>query len=290
MSLKGNEVDPKMADLRFRNACFTAWKKPTMTDEKLTYWVWGEEICPETKKIHWQGFCQFSGTVGLNRIKKAIGDNSAHVEKMRGTPKEASDYCKKDGKFEEWGEIRNQGQRADLDKLKDEILAGKKVDDLTLENPTAYHQYGRTMNRVEDIAMRRKYRTEMTEGVWITGDTGVGKSHKAFEGFTPETHYVVNSNDRGWWDGYTQQETVIINDFRGHIPYSELLQMIDKWPYSVPRRGREPIPFTSKKVIITSVLRPEEVYLNVNSRDGIDQLLRRLKVETLKSGTRNEVV
>lgn len=280
----------KMSDLRFRNACFTAWKKPTMNDEKLTYWVWGEEICPETKKVHWQGFCQFSATVGLTRIKKAIGDNSAHIEKMRGTPKEASDYCKKDGKFEEWGEIRNQGQRADLEKVKQEILDGKLVDDITIENPTLYHQYGRTLNRIEDIAMRKKYRTEMTKGIWITGESGSGKSHEAFEGFSPETHYLVNCNDKGWWDGYLQQETVILNDFRGHIPYSELLQMIDKWPFCVPRRGREPMPFISKRVIITSVLRPEEVYLNVNARDGIDQLLRRIEVKTLKAEQRNEVV
>lgn len=40
-----------------------------------------------------------------------------------------------------------------------------------------YHQYGRTLNAVEDITLRQKYRKWMTEGIWIYGKTGVGKSH-----------------------------------------------------------------------------------------------------------------
>ena len=60
-------------------------------------------------------------------------------------------------------------------------------------------------------------------------------------------------DDNDWQDGYTGQETVIINDFRGGIKYAVLLQLIDKWPAFVSRRGREPAPFLAKHVIITIV-------------------------------------
>ena len=157
-----------------------------------------------------------------------------------------------------------------------------------------YHQYGRTLNKIEDLAMRNKYRSEMTKGIWYWGETGVGKSHKAFEGFNPKTHYVL-PNDNGWWDAYTQQDTIIINDFRGEIRYNELLNLVDKWPFNVKRRNREPIPFISKTVIITSSLKPEDVYHNRNDEDKIEQLLRRFEVikvgpPSVTSGDGDEVV
>ena len=76
-------------------------------------------------------------------------------------------------------------------------------------------------------------------------------------------------NDGGWWDGYTGQETVIINEFRGGIAYSELLDLLDKYPKTVRRRCREPVPFLAKRVIITSVLQPKEVYCNLAENDTL---------------------
>jgi hypothetical protein len=118
----------------------------------------------------------------------------------------------------------------------------------------------------------------MTKAEWIYGSTGTGKSHYAFNNYSPDTHYLY-PNDGGWWDGYTGQEIVIINEFRGGIMYSELLELLDKWPKTVRRRGREPVPFLAKLVIITSSLHPKNIYQGVLEKDdSIDQLLRRIKV------------
>ena len=75
---------------------------------------------------------------------------------------------------------------------------------------------------------------------------------------------------------------MIINDFRGGIAYNELLQLVDKWPHNVPRRGRPPIPFTSTLVYITSPHTPAEVYHNLAEHDSLDQLLRRFEVKEVK--------
>ncbi len=92
-----------------------------------------------------------------------------------------------------------QGKRVDLDSLKCAIVGGETtVDEVVMDNPMMYHKYGRTLNKIEDIALRQRSRDWMTEGVWYFGPTGVGKSHRAFEGYTPETHYVY-PNDGGWW-------------------------------------------------------------------------------------------
>ena len=41
------------------------------------------------------------------------------------------------------------------------------------------------------------------------------------------------------------------------------------------------MPFLSKKIIITSALRPEEVYHNLSQHDSINQLKRRIELVEL---------
>lgn len=151
------------------------------------------------------------------------------------------------------------------------------MNEILLERPYAYHQYGRTLEKIQDVVLRSKERTEPSEGFWLFGPTGVGKTHMAYAMCEGVDKYLY-PNDKGWWDAYSHQHTVIINDFRGEITYNTLLQMVDKWGFSVPRRCREPIPFLSKRIIITSSQPPEEVYHNLAARDSLDQLFRRFKV------------
>lgn len=224
---------------------------------------------------HIQGYFYFKNARSFRATMKILTRWKLFIAK--GSAEENFNYCSKQGEYKEFGKIPKQGERSDLKKITDEILEGKQVNTIAIDNPNLYHQYGRTLNKIEDLRMRQQYRTEMTEGIWYYGPTGVGKSHRALKDYTPETHYII-PEDNGWWDAYTQQETVVINDFRGQIRYGEMLQMVDKWPYFVKRRGREPLPFTSKKVIITSSLPPDETYYNRNAEDKIEQLLRRFKV------------
>jgi len=264
-----------------RNCCFTGFKESEyeFDESKMKYLIIGKETCPSTNRKHWQGYVEFKNPYTLNSIKKLFKDDKIHVEARKGSARQASDYCKKEGNFKEYGTISKQGERTDLDRLKDEILTeGLKVDDIVIDNPTMYHQYGRTLHKIEDLKMRKIFRTEQTKGIWYWGETGVGKSHKAFEGYTPDTHYVWQYEQSGWQDGYCQQETVIMNEFRGQVKYSELLELLDKWPYSVKRRHREPMPFTSKLIIITSSMHPKDIYTNIDAKDSLKQLYRRCEI------------
>lgn len=246
----------------------------------------GQEICPKTKRQHHQGFVYFSGARGsCKQVAKQLG--KCHVEPCKGNIDQNIDYCSKDGNYIEYGVKPAQGHRTDLCAIKDDILEQKlTVNQIIVNNPVIYHQYGRTLNKLEEIALRSKYRTWMTEGIWYYGPTGVGKSHMAFKDYSPDTHYIY-PNDNGWWDGYTGQETVIINEFRGGICFAELLDLMDKWPKHVKRRNREPLPFLAKKIIITSSLHPKEVYKYIckdesdeeeDSSESVQQLYRRCKI------------
>lgn len=250
--------------------------------DSMKYLAYGVETCPTTKRSHHQGFVVFKNQLstsakGLKKIGTMVG-GSAHVEAMQGSLQSNEVYCSKESELVELGTRPAQGDRNDLKAVIDRIASGETTaDQICMDDPVYYHMYGRTLSKAEDIAARKRFRTEMTQGVWYWGPSGVGKSHKAFEDFHPDRCYVKCLSDE-WWDGYTGQEVVILNEFRGNIPYSELLALVDKWPHTVKRRNREPMPFVSRYVVITSSMCPADCYHNVAERDSLSQLHRRFKV------------
>lgn len=277
---------------RYRSFCFTSFKvDPPIFDNGMTYLCFSPEICPTTNRKHWQGYIHWKNAKTIKASSKCLGGITVLV--AGGSPAQNRIYCgaqtyTKDNKtkeanpdFKEFGKLPEQGKRVDLDDIKDSIMNNEqKLNDIIIEQPMIFHQYGRTLERIDDLRMRKLFRTEMTTCLWIWGKTGVGKSHYAFQNYHPDTHYLWK-NDNGWWDKYAQQDTVILNDFRGEIPYNELLQLIDKWPYDVKRRGREPMPFTSKHIIITSSLQPHEIYKHRMEEDSLEQLYRRITLKEL---------
>lgn len=70
-------------------------------DMLVSYLVFGHEV-GENGTPHLQGYVEFKSRWDLVRCQQHFLVR-AHYEQRRGTPLEASDYCKKDGNFEEWG-------------------------------------------------------------------------------------------------------------------------------------------------------------------------------------------
>lgn len=281
---------------RHRAYCFTSFQKekPKIC-EQVQYMCFSPEICPTTKKEHWQGFLFFKAKDGYS-IKKAqkILNGGYTIIPCNGSIEQNINYCgandyEKDGKkkfknplFEEYGTKPSQGKRTDLDDLKEEIKKGKTVEQIIMEEPKTYHMYGRTLQKIEDICVRKLFRTEMPKVIWYYGLTGVGKSHIAYENFDEDTCYDYDASDNGFWEDYRGQKKVIINEFRGEIPFRTLLKICDKFPFKCKRKGKGPFPLLCNEVIITSCKTPEEIYSHsLDDEDNIDQFLRRCKVVKL---------
>lgn len=269
--------------------CDESFLKKAIQDRKVRYFGWSEEICPGTGKKHWQTYMYMVNQASISKkncckLGKLFGPIQCNVEPMWGKIWENEGYCSKDhnGKLCKLGEEPKQGFRHDLEETKDMILKGEiTAEDVAVENPQFFHQYGRTLEKVESIALRGKWRTWMTNGIWIYGESGVGKSHMAFDNYHPKTHYVKNLNE-DWWDGYKGQEIVIFNEFRGQIKFSELLDLCDKWPKTVKWRCRESVPFLAKTIIITSIKAPDEVYARLLQDEPMAQFERRFEIRHLE--------
>ena len=260
-----------------------------MKEGNIRWLAYGFEVCKTTMRQHHQLFMYLRGNVcwgprNLNKMGKWFGTTQCRVEPMWGNVDENEFYCSKENKLVEFGKKPAQGFRGDLEETKECLMKGDiSVDQVAVENPQMFHMYGRTLDRIEDIALRQRFRTEMTIGTWYCGATGVGKSHAVFAGFSPETHYVkaLGAADLKWWDGYTGQETVIFNEFRGQVQFSEMLDLMDKWPKTVSRRGREPVPFLAKRLLIASIRHPHDVYVHQEGEPW-GQFDRRCTVVTLE--------
>lgn len=285
----GGNTDPPSKDFKTRNFCFTYFGNMELQDnyeiDGMKYLIIGSETCPTTKREHLQCYIVFKGPITLKCCIKKLSKyfKGCHVEICRGTAEDNIKYCSKGGIFKEIGDRpKGQGHRSDIDLIAQKIMNHEiKAEDVLISDPEFYFKYGRVIEKIEDVALRKKNRSWMTTCEWIYGKSGTGKSEYAFKDFDESTHFVLE-DDGGWWDAYKGQETVIINDFRGHISYDQLLTLIDKYPKKVRRRGREPTSFLAKHIIITSSLHPVDVYKNRNENDSIEQLLRRINIKKFK--------
>lgn len=270
---------------RYRNVVFTVnnWTQEEWDfiwgNDAFSYLVMGREV-GRSGTPHIQGYGEFRLQRRFNNVKEVLGQR-AWFQARHGTSKQAADYCKEDGDYAERGRISTPGAAAVLNDLASQIEDGVHVDTITREQPVVFHQYGRTLNRLQTLHHRGMRRTWMTQGIWYYGPTGTGKSYTALKDYDVKTHYIW-PNDGMWCDGYRGQEIVVINDYRGtmaELQYQDLLNMVDWTPYFVRRRGEEPLPFLAKTVIVTSSMSPTQLWQGkVGGMDSIDQLLRRFQV------------
>lgn len=259
-------------------------EKPHWDSTQMKYLCYGEEICPKTGKKHFQGCVYFYQPKLFKNAQKCLKIGNSHLENIPRDDNrlKAVKYCKKDGKFEEFGQFPEQGARTDLECVKSEIMNGTKLKDIIIERPMLYHQYGRTLEKIQDIVNMQKWRTWMTKGIWYYGKTGVGKSLKAFEGFNPETHYQKNLQD-DFWQRYHGQEVVILNEFRGQIKFDEMLDLCDMHPKYVRVKGKDDVPFLAKTIIVTSSLHPDDIYRHsLQQEDKMEQFYRRFEIIELR--------
>lgn len=104
------------------------------------------------------------------------------------------------------------------------------------------------------------------------GATGLGKSRKAWE------EAGLAAYPKGptsiYWDGYTGQENVVIDEFRGGIGISHLLRWFDRYPVCVENKFGGCV-LCAKHIWITSNLNPLDWYKDLD-KETMDALLRRL--------------
>lgn len=218
--------------------------------EHARYAIFQRERCPETGRLHWQGYIEFTGPMRMRKVQRLICDERAHMEPARGDRNVCRDYCRKEESREsppvELGEFTRggQGTRNDigavLDVIRREPIIANAVRILYDDHGPAMVRYPRGIQAaIQHYASRKTREGPPTVFVHI-GEPGSGKTRAVYDNH--DMHDVwrapVSTSNVQWFDGYANHPIVLLDDFDGHHPsITVMLQALDRYPLQVPVKG-----------------------------------------------------
>jgi len=273
-------MPPAPGDNASRYWCFTLNNYTDEDQARLravdcTYLIFGREV-GEQGTPHLQGFVITHTRIRLAQVKVLLGTDRVHVEKARGSPEQADDYCKKDGDFECIGTppARRKRTRDELAvEFRDAIRGGGAgaLVGWADANPGVYAFSGHNLVRNHQSTIIPVRRENVT-CTWIVGPSGSGKSHAAWEkypdAFSKEPRHK-------WWSGYLGEKHVIIDDFgKDNIDITYLLRWFDKYPVSIETKGGQ-MGLLATDFVVTSNFLPSEIY---QGHPQLQALLRRINI------------
>jgi len=243
--------------------------------DEIVYYVCGKEV-GEQGTPHLQGFLQLSRKKTMAGVKRLLGLPTAHLEKRRGTPEQASQYCKKEDDWFEHGTMERStgsGHRSDLVAVQEAIRSGASLLNVADQHFGQFCRYGKAIERYMDLRVEpRSWRTQV---IWFWGRTGSGKSRAAFEesrALCGGSVCYLGDPSLKWFDPYRGEKGLVIDDFDGKASVPVLLRLLDRYPLRVPVKGGF-VECAVRIVWITSNQSPEELY---GHHIQFEALLRRL--------------
>jgi len=303
-------VNPKLKSRNWMAVCYNpvkpvgeTWGETGMRDMKVVlydklvnggktgkgkpikYFTHGSEVCPTTETPHLQLAFQFKNDECVNSLNKKVpkwldcpvGCLSWKIGD-RNFP-EMIKYCQKDGvEVSEYGDRpKGSGARSDLDAVVNIINEGGSLTDVISSCPAQFILYSGGIQKLlmHSIAPR-SFKTEI---YWVWGTTGTGKSRWVFDQMDAESSYFKSASNK-WWDGYTGQKDVMIDDFRPskELPFDMMLRLLDRYPVTVEAKGST-IHFVSQRIFITAPSTPRDLFATCEwiGNEALNQLERRIE-------------
>ncbi len=270
---------------RYRNWVFTYnnpeedWKaEDCYVGSNARYLTGQYERGGETGTLHVQGYVIFKDPVGLAGAKRKLKLLNAHFEVRRGTHQEAHDYCnKEDTRVPDtvpfcFGEPPlGQGARSDINECKRILDDSGSLVEVADQQFGTYCRYHRAFEAYQGL--RSHPRDTPPEVHYFWGPAGSGKTRAVWEVGAPERVYPVPLDPSGrsvWFDGYRPgfHTIILMDDFYHNFRLSFLLQLLDRYPMFLPRKGGF-IPIANCSIYITSNISLEDQYPNAPDKDAI---------------------
>lgn len=264
--------------LTSKNWCFTINNYSesdisAISNYDAKYIIFGKEV-GESGTRHLQGFIVLNTVQRMTGVKKI--HSTAHWEIAKGSAAQNRVYCSKDGDFIEKGEIPLSKKEIGAIEAErwDHALACAKSGNFTDVPSDIYIRYVKNLHFIHS---KSQVVPPMLEGeltnVWYYGEAGCGKSTRAFN--ENPGAYIKGVNK--WWDGYENQETVIIDDMD---PYHKILALEFKmWgqhqPFAAEQKG-SCITIRPKKIVVTSNYSIDEIWEDQTTRDAMHRRYKQI--------------
>jgi len=238
-----------------------------LNHEAFKYIIIGKEIAPTTGTPHIHAYIELFKQTRFNKIKKI--NNRMDFRARRGTQKQCIDYVKKNGDYEERGEMNRQGERVDLRKLIELAQAGTSKRELTSQFDVSASQ----MKSFDLYCSFKDPEFKKRNVIWMYGDTGTGKTTKALNDYKD----IYWKNCTKWWDGFDNHETVVLDEFRPgkYWNIGRLLRILGGTPERIETKGSSQW-LQCKNIVTTTPYSPEVTFKEYIGREDVNQLKRRI--------------
>jgi len=172
----------------------------------------------------------------------------------------------------EQGTPKQQGKRSDIHDVCELLDEKVPLNEIARNHPSAFVKHAKGFHAYKFATQVDRVSKPYVE--WRWGTTGTGKTKGAIDKH-PESFYIKDGTQ--WWDGYEQQDAIIIDDFDGRWPFRDLLRLLDWNPYQGQTKGGY-VKINSPHIYITCEFEPSTYW----GGNALAQVLRRIdKVEHL---------
>lgn len=255
----------------------------------VTYYVCGEETCPKSGKKHKHLYLHLSRAVTFAFLYRHFQVHTPHLLYVQ-CPEGAEKYCKKDGMFTEFGVKPTQGKRTDIERVTEMLEGGASMRQVAMTEPDTFIKYSRSFQTYAQLKLCEQERHQRSAVFWYYGKAGTGKTYAVRKLYAPGELYVKMPGNK-WYDGYMQQEAVLLDDFDpsdansfwGSVEgFRHFLLLLDDGPMQVEVKGSM-LNFFSKAIFITSEYSPQEAFARFaqshgDAKNKIDQIVSRIGV------------
>lgn len=260
------KLDPEMAE---------GWLKKLYTATGAAYAVGQLECCPETKRLHVQAFLNFKKPVRASCIKKADGD--VHIQSVSRN-NGADDYCMKEetriaGPWEFGVKPFRANKKTDWDQVWAKASEGK-LDEIPASVRVIHYS---KLKAIAKDHMKFADKDHL-RGIWIYGEAGAGKSRWVREHCPADELYPKLCNK--WWDGYTGQRYVVMDDFGPqHAVLTQQLKIwADRYGCILETKGGA-VADNYEWFIITSQYQPDEIFKDPKDLEAINRRFTLIDIE-----------
>lgn len=251
--------------------------------EQCVWGICGKEV-GEQGTPHLQWACTFKHPQAFSRMLKQLAayECESHIEPTKSN-EAVKKYCKKEG---DWVEIGTQpvgaGKRTDIERVNEilETIDGEQdlFDLIDGENTMLILKHYKVLREYRSYVMRKSAPNNKPnfEVTLCVGPPGSGKSRWISQEY-PDAFWVTYG-DYGcqtWFDGYSGQKTLVLDDYKGNLPYSRLLRMCDRYKQELQVKGSS-MPAVYNRVVISSIREPEEWYDYSTGCKNVAEVNRRI--------------
>lgn len=254
-----------------RGFCFTWNNYPEDACDTVKGWDASYIVCGKEKgeggTPHLQGFVIFRRTYRLKGLKAAFA-KQIHWELPLpcASDEQRIAYCKKEG---DWFEVGGeQGRRTDIENAYHEAEEGTEIVTYLKRHKPNYQTF--RVFQLAQLYMTKPRPIGPIEVINCVGPKGAGKTKWCWETY-PDLYKVESEK---WWDGYTNQETILFDDWR-YFNLSYWLNILDIYPLRREVKGGY-IHLQFKRVLITGPRPLADMMQEVHEREDMDQLRRRI--------------